>query len=103
MNKRAMARIAKEGGRLRRIDTHDEVFPVNADRHVPAQQEGDAAEHLLLNDPRSTRELLPDSRGLRLRVGHRSREALSAHESWRRLPGQPEIAGNFRTNSPLVS
>src|SRR5207302_11395120 len=36
-----------------------------------AEEEGDAAEHLLLDEPWSTRELFPDSFGLRLRIRHR--------------------------------
>src|SRR5438445_6821223 len=88
---------------LRGIHANDQVLSVNPDRHVAAEEEGDAAEHLLLREPRSTCELLPDPRGLRLRIRHRSREVLSAHETWRRLATQFAIAGIFRKNSSLVN
>src|SRR6266550_4486406 len=61
----------KYGVRLRWIHPDDEVLPVNPDRHVAAQEKGNAAEHLLLDDSRSTRELFPDPFGLRFRIRHR--------------------------------
>src|SRR5438445_172620 len=92
------AGLAKQDVRLRRIHPDDEVLSVNPDSHVAAEEKGDAAEHLLLDEPWSTCERLPDPRGLRLRIRHRSREVLSAHETWRRLATQFAIAGIFRKN-----
>src|SRR5438445_2173968 len=97
------AGLAKQDVRLRRIHPDDEVLSVNPDSHVAAEEKGDAAEHLLLDEPWSTCERLPDPRGLRLRIRHRSREVLSAHETWRRLATQFAIAGIFRKNSSLVN
>src|SRR5207302_8460048 len=62
------AGFTKQGVRLRWIHPDDEVLPVNPDRHVAAQEKGNAAEHLLLDDSRSTRELFPDPFGLRFRI-----------------------------------
>src|SRR5207302_8379436 len=68
---RLRAGLTKQGVRLRWIHPDDEVFSVNPDRHVAAEEEGDAAEHLLLDEARSTRELLSYAFGLCLRIRHR--------------------------------
>src|SRR5206468_2063386 len=78
---------------LRGIHANDQVLSVNPDRHVAANAEGHPAEHLLLDDRPSTPALLPDPCGLRLRLRHRSREVLAAHETWRGLATQFAIAG----------
>src|SRR5439155_4547880 len=54
----------------RRLDSHDEVFAVDADAHVPAEEEGDPAEHFFLGDSLAACERVTDARGLGLRIAH---------------------------------
>src|SRR6185436_16143052 len=57
--------------RSRRIHTHEHTaLAARRDRHVPADQKGEAAEHLPLGDGTRTREQLTDSIGELLVVGH---------------------------------
>src|SRR5439155_23633321 len=78
------------------LHADDQVLSVHTNGHVATEEEGDAAEHLFLDDPRSASELPSDACGLHLRVRHRSREALSAHETWRRLP---QVNSRLRASS----
>src|SRR5439155_1492203 len=56
--------------RRRRLDSHDEVFAVNADAHVATEEEGDPAEQFFLGDSLVACERVADARGLGLRIAH---------------------------------
>src|SRR5205807_9160519 len=78
------------------LQAYDHFLAPYTNGHVATEEEGDADEHLFLDNPRSARELFSDACGLHLRVRHRSREALSAHETWRR---HPRVNSRWRASS----
>src|SRR5207245_8762632 len=52
--KRLRTGFPAQGVRLRRLHTDDQVLTVDPDRHVPSDEEGDPADHLLFHNPGST-------------------------------------------------
>ena len=61
---RLCAGLPQQCVRLGGLYADDQVLSMYADGHVAPEEERDPAEHLLLDDPRSTRELFPNPGGL---------------------------------------
>ena len=72
---RARVRLGREGLGFVGIDAHEQpALTARRDRHVPADQKGQPAEHPLLRDARLPRDQLPDAVGERLVIGHASHD-----------------------------
>ena len=80
--------LPQQSNRLGGLYADDQVLSMYADGHIATEEERDPAEHLLLDDPRSTRELFPNPRGLHFRERQRPRQGATGNEPCRELRGK---------------
>src|SRR6184192_4491947 len=91
--------LPQQSNRLGGLYADDQVLSVYADGHVAPEEERDPAEHLLLDDPRSTRELFPNPGGLHFRERHRPRQGVTGNEPCRELRGKAFDAVSSRSRA----
>ena len=75
--------LPQQSNRLGGLYADDQVLSMYADGHIATEEERDPAEHLLLDDPRSTRELFPNPCGLHFRERQRPRQGATGNEPCR--------------------
>src|SRR5213076_699823 len=86
--------LPQQSNRLGGLYADDQVLSMYADGHVAPEEERDPAEHLLLDDPRSTRELFPNPCGLHFRernVPARVRQAMNLAASPSQRRSMPSV------------